>query len=138
MAVMKSKGTVVKVTISSVLTAVPAITTIDKSGEETETMDTRTLDGGIGLTLAPTGFVKPCTMTLSILYDAANTVHAFMKTTMRTPANLPNAVTLTYTDAGPVVETHSCVGIGFDESMDGTKPVEGKVKLTMSGLATVA
>lgn len=137
MATMKSKGTVYKVTISSVLTAVPGITTIDKSGEESETTDIRSLDGGVGLPLAATGFVKPCVVTLSILYDAANSVHAFLKTAMRTVA-FPNAQTLTYTDVGPVTETYSCVGIGVDESFDGTKAVEAKVKLTMSGLATTS
>lgn len=135
MARIKGKGTVFKVTISSVLTAVPGIISIDKSGEETETEEIRVLDGGIGIENDPTGFVKSCVITLEMYADPANSVHTFLKTTMRTPANLPNATTLTSTDAGPVTETWSCVGIAISEKYEASGRVKWTVKLQMSGLA---
>lgn len=133
---MKSKGTAFLVSIASVYTAIPALISIDKSGQEDETYDSRTLDGDAGLTLEPTGFVKPPVISVEYFYDAAHTVHAFLKTTMNTPANLPVNTKLTYTDAGPVSEIWACVGIGIDEKFAGNDGVKATAKFTMSGLAS--
>ncbi len=130
---MKSKGTSVLQSISSVYTAIPGIVSIDKSGEEAETADIRTLDGAAGLPLAPTGFVKPPTISMTILYDAAHASHVALKTLMRTPVVTNFKVTTT--DAGPLSEIWSVVGVGVDESYEGTKYAEAKVKLTCSGTA---
>lgn len=130
---LKSKGTVLAVSISAVYTAIPQIISIDKSGEADETFDSRTLDGAAALTKAPTGFYAPPTISTEFFYDAADTTHAFLKTTMRTPANLPVNVKLTYTDAGPVSEVWSCVGIALDEKFAGNDGVKATAKFEMSG-----
>lgn len=134
MAIMKSKGTVLKMTISSVLTAIPGIVSIDKSGEGGESMDVRALDSSAGLPKAATGFVNPPEIGGELLYDAANAVHVAMKSLMRTPAN--NVITLTYTDAGPVTESWTSVTLGMDESFEGTKPATTKFKFTCTGTAS--
>lgn len=131
---MKAKGTILKMTISSVLTAIPGITALDKSGEESETMETWSFDSGAPITHAPTGRVKAPTLGGTLFYDAANAVHAAMKTYMRTPAT--NVLNLIYTDAGPVTEVWTAAGLGMDESFEATKPVEIKFKFTLSGTAS--
>lgn len=136
MAVMKSKGTVFKITIASVLTAVPGIVSIDKSGEEGESMDVRALDSSAGLPMASTGFVKPPTIGFDFLVDRANAVHVAMYALMRAPAT--NVVTLTYTDSGPVTETWTSVTVGIDESFEGTKAVTGKAKFVLTGTASLS
>ena len=136
MARVKGKGSIFKVTISSVLTAVPGIISISSDGEESETEEIRVIDGAAGIEMDPTGFTKPCTVTIEYYYDPANSVHAFIKTTLRTPANLPNAMTKTYTDAGPVTETYSCTGISYSEKIESASRVKATAKFQMSGLAT--
>lgn len=133
---MKSKGTALLYSISSVYTAIPQIISIDKSGEQTETYDSRTLDGAAGLTKAPTGYVAPPTISGEMFYDAADTTHIKLKTDMRAPTNLPNNCKITFTDTGPLSEIWSCVGIGIDEKIVGNDGVKASFKLELSGTAS--
>lgn len=134
MAKMKSKGTVLARDISSVYTAIPQIISINKSGEASETYDSRTLDGSAGLTKDPTGFVTPPTIAFDMFYDAANSVHAGLKTLMRAPT--ATNFKITYTDAGPVSEIWSVVGVSMDETIEGANGVKASVTLTTSGTAS--
>lgn len=131
MARMKGKGTVVKATIATVLTAIPGIISVDVSGEGSETEEIRVLDGAAAIEMDSTGFVKPRVWTLELYYDAANSVHAFLKTSMRTPVSV--VCSLTYTDAGPVTETQTCTGIEWSEKIETGGRVKATVKLQMSG-----
>lgn len=136
MAVMKSKGTVLKMTVTATLTAIPGIVSIEKAGEEGESMDIRSLDSAVGLPMSQTGHVKPPTITIELLLDRANAVHAALYALMRAPAN--NVLNLVYTDTGPVTEAWTCVTVGIDESFEGTKAVSAKVKFTLTGSATIS
>lgn len=133
MAKMKSKGTVLLKSIASVYTAIPQIVSISKSGEKSETYDSRTLDGAAALTHDPTGYYEVPTIKAELFYDAANAVHAGIKTDIRTPANFPVNYKLTYTDAGPVSEIWSVNGAGLDETIEGTKGVMASLELQTSG-----
>lgn len=129
---MRSKGTVLKVTIATVLTAIPQIISIDKTGEEGESYDGRTLDQASPTMQKPsTGYVSPPVIGGELFYDSANTVHAAIKTLMRAPAD--TVFTLTYTDAGPVVETWTVSTVGWDEKFAGNDGVKASFKLTCSG-----
>lgn len=128
---MKGKGTIVKVTISSVLTAIPGIISIDISGEGSETEEIRVLDGEAAIEMDSTGFVKPRVWTLEFYYDAANSVHAFLKASMRTPVSV--VCSLTYTDPGPTTETQTCTGIEWSEKIESGGRVKATCKLQMSG-----
>jgi len=133
MAILKSKGTIFQYSISSTLTAVPQIVSIDKSGEGSETMDVRALDSAVGLPMAATGFVKSCEITLDVLFDSTSaSVHRSILADMRTPT-MGVVTKLTRTDAGPSAEAWTTAGISFDESMEGSKPIGGKFKFTMTG-----
>lgn len=136
MATMKSKGTVLKMTIASVLTAIPGIITLDKTGEKGESTDIRALDSAAGLPKTQTGFVAPPTINGTMLLDRANAVHVAMYALMRAPAN--NVLNLVYTDTGPVTEAWTSVTLGMDETIDGTKAVECKFSWELTGTATVS
>lgn len=136
MATMKSKGTVLKMTIASVLTAIPGIISLDKSGEKGESTPIRALDSSAGLPKTQTGFVEPPTISGTLLLDRANPVHVAMYAYMRTPAN--NVLNLVYTDTGPVTEAWTAVTLGMDDSFEGSKAVECKFSFELTGTATVS
>ena len=131
---MKGRGTVFKFEVATVLTAVPLIETISVSGQETETTEVKTLDGAVGIRHIPTGFAKVAQITLKFLLDIANTVHLALHAASITPGAV--GCSLTYTDAGPVTKTFSAAGVGFDVSVDPSKPVEATCKIQTSGLPT--
>lgn len=134
---MKSKGTVLAVSIATVYTAIPLIQTISRSEEKTETYDSRTLDQtNPGLTFDQTGYASPPKFTAKLFYDAANSVHAALKALARTPVAATPFNTnfkMTYTDAGPVAETWAVPGVGWSEEVDGTKGVMATLTLEASG-----
>lgn len=131
---MKSKGTVLSQSIASVYTAIPAIISIDKSGEKSETYDSRTLDGAAALTKEPTGYVAPPTISGELFYDAAHTSHAAFKSLVRAP--VATNFKITYTDVGPVSEVWSGVGFGWDEKIVGTDGVKASFSIETSGTAS--
>lgn len=133
-ATIKSRGCVFKWTISSVLTAVPLIKSISKSGQGLKTSEIETLDGPVGVLHVPTGFANVAKLALKMFLDPANSVHQALKTASITPGAA--ACTLTYTDAGPVTETYSGIVQGFDEDIEGSKPVECTCNIQTSGLPT--
>ena len=134
MAEMKSKGTVFKWTVSSVLTAVPLIQTISVAGQGTRTNEIITLDGAVGVRHIPDGFANVAKITVKLLFDIANAVHLALLLASETPGAI--ACTLTYTDAGPVTKTYSAAGVTFDGNIDGSKPVEATFGFQTSGLPT--
>ena len=133
-ATIKSRGCVFKWAVSSVLTAVPLIKSISKSGQGTKTSEVETLDGPVGTLHVPTGFASVAKIALKMFLDPANAVHVALKSASVTPGAV--ACSLTYTDAGPVTETYSGTSVGFDEDIDGSKPVECTCNIQTSGLPT--
>lgn len=129
---MKSKGTVFKWTISSVLTAVPLIESISLSGAGTRTNEIITLDGPVGVRHIPDGFANVSKIAIKLLFDIANAVHLALQTASETPGAV--ACTITYTDAGPVTRTYSAASVGLDVNVDSSKPVMGTINIQTSGL----
>ena len=115
---MRPKLRSFSVTIATVVTVIPLVTGIKKSGEENETAEVKTFDGSAHPLQVPTGYVKNPKYAVSFFYDAANAVHAFLKTSMRAAAAAGVVCKDTYTDAGPVAETWTVTGFGFDEDVD--------------------
>ena len=129
----KGKGTVLAAEISSVYTALPQLISIDKSGEASETFMARTIDGNVHSDQPNTGFVTNPEISAEMFYDSGNTVHAFIKTSMRTPPAAGVNFKLTDTAATPLVEIWNVTGIGFDEKYATDDGVKGTLKLTTSG-----
>lgn len=130
---VKGKGTVLQMEISSVYTAIPQVISIDFSGEQSETYNARTLDGSIHDERPSTGYVSNPDISFECFWDSANTVHARLKTDMRTP---PVAgVNFKHIDVSgtPVTEIWNCTGIGVDVKTVTDEGVKATVTLTTSG-----
>ena len=133
MAIVKGKGNVLQVEISSVYTAIPNIISFDKSGEASETFMARTLDGSVHSAQENSGYVSNAEWSFECFWDSANATHTFLKTSMRTP---PTAgVNFKHIDVSgtPVTEILLMRGIGIDEKIVTDDGVKATVKLVSSG-----
>jgi len=133
MAKVKGKGNVVQAEISSVYTAIPQIISFNKSGEKSETYNARTLDGTVHDDRPSTGYVSNSDWSFECFWDSANSVHAQLKTWMRSP---PAAgVNFKHIDVSgtPVTEIYNVTGIGIDETYVADDGVKATVTLTTSG-----
>lgn len=75
MAKLKCKGTVLSQGSGTTYTPVAQIKSFGVDGMETETYDSRTLDGTAGVEYDPTGFVEGGSTTFELLYDPALAGH---------------------------------------------------------------
>lgn len=131
MAFMKSKGCVLAWDDTGSYVAIPQLESISKTGESNEFFETHTIDGVVGKTIALSGFNNRPKIVAKGFYDAANTVHAALKTNMRVPSD--ENVKLTYTDAGPVSEIWTGMAFGFDEEIEKSKGVMFTLTVECSG-----
>ena len=136
---MKSKGTALLISISSVYTAIPELEKIDRIGGKTETYECRPLDLGsssYGIQRVQNGYATPPKFTAEGWYDAENTVHAHMLTRSTTPvaaSPFNSNVKITYTNATPTSEIYAVSGFGFDVNVDSPKGVRFKLDLECTG-----
>lgn len=135
MAKVKVKGTVIKQTISSVLTAVAQIIDFSHDGAQTEEYESTTIDtSGAGKTYSQTGYSEGGNFNFTAFYDPALAGHKAISAYIATPADCVwNVIT---TDSAPTtnVFTSCSVGFGFTGAMnDGLKC---DVKLKITGLMT--
>lgn len=86
MAKVPSKGTVLQMDISSTLTAIAQITSIEHSGAESLTYDSTTLDGGVYKTYDPTGYTEPGDVSFELFFDPALSGHQAITDLLTTPA----------------------------------------------------
>lgn len=75
MAKVKCKATVLSLGSGTTYTPVAQIKSIGVDGMETETYDSRTLDGTAGVEYDPTGYVEGGSTTFDLLHDPALTGH---------------------------------------------------------------
>lgn len=75
MAKLKVKGTVLEQGSGTTYTAVAQVTSFSITGVETETYDSRTLDGTAGVEYDGTGFVEGGSVTFDLLWDPALSGH---------------------------------------------------------------
>jgi hypothetical protein len=133
MAKNRGKGTVLAAEISSVYTAIPALISIDKSGEASETYNGRTIDGSKHAEMPNSGYVSNPTIGGEMFYDSGNAVHTFLKTSMRTPPAAGVNFKLTDTASTPLVEIWNVTGIGVDEKYATDDGVKATITLQTSG-----
>ncbi len=134
MAKTKGKGTALQEEISAVYTAITNVISIEVSGEESETVQTRTLDGAVHSEMTQTGYASNPVITAEIYYDSGAATHAFLKTSLRTPV----AVNFKVIDVAtaPLTTIWSVTGIGFDENYSADDAVKATIKLQTSGNPT--
>ena len=71
MAKTKVKGTILEQGSGTNYTAVAQITNFAVTGGQTETVETRTLDGTVGIEYSPTGYTETGSVTFSLIHDLA-------------------------------------------------------------------
>lgn len=131
---IKSKGTALLMSISSVYTAYDGIISIDVSGEKSETYDSVTLDGPVGKTKTGTGYVEPATIKFESFHDPVGTVPAAFQALVRAPT--PTNFKVTYADSGPTSEIYAGVGFGLDKKVSPNDGLKGSGEIVASGLPT--
>ena len=123
MAKVKVKGTVIRQTISSVLTAVAQITEFSHSGGESQTYDATTIDtSGAGIEYSQTGYSEGGSFDFSIFYDPALAGHQAITDLVTTPAECVWEIEFADTGTTNCGFTSAGVGFGFTGAMnDGLK-----------------
>lgn len=133
MAKCKVKGTVIRQTIASVLTAVAQVTEFSHSGAETETFDATTVDtSGAGKEYAPTGYSEGGSVDFSIFYDPALAGHQAITDLVTTPATC--VWNFTFTDTGPATCAFTSAGLGFGFTGAMNDGLKADVSLKLTGL----
>jgi hypothetical protein len=130
---IKSKGTTLYMSISSVYTAVPQVKSLSISGEKSETFDANTLDGTAFKTKAPTGYVEPCSISADVFYDPQNAVHVAFIALVAAPVATNFKVTYADASPGPTSAIYSGVGFGFDKSASPADGLSGSMTIDTSG-----
>lgn len=122
MAKLKGKGTVLQQTISSVLTDVAQVIDINIEGEQSESYESTTLDGGVYKTFDLTGYTAPGTVNANLFFDPALAGHQAIVALLTTPATC--VWKIKYSDSGPSSLTYTSASIGLSQTIvmnDGLK-----------------
>lgn len=131
---IKSKGTVLAMSISAVYTAIPQLKSISLSGEKSETFDTTCLDGVAFKTKAPTGYVEPHAISAEGFYDPDDTVITAFVALVAVP--VATNFKVTYTNATPTSKIYSGAGFGADISVAMADGVSISYSIETSGAPT--
>jgi hypothetical protein len=128
---LKSKGTSLLQSISSVYTAIPELISVSLSGEKGETFDGTTLDGSVHKTKPATGYVEPLTISAEVFWDPDDTTHQAFTTVMR--ACTPTNFKITYTDNTPTSEVYAGTAFGRDVSAAAADGLKATLTIETSG-----
>ena len=133
MAKCKVKGTVIKQTIATVLTAIAQITEFNHDGAESETYDATTIDtSGAGKEYSQTGYTEGGNFGFNMFYDPALAGHQALTDLLTTPAAC--VYNITFTDAGPATSAFTGAGIGFGFTGAMNDGLKADVSIKITGL----
>ncbi len=131
MAKVKVKGTVIRQTIATVLTAVAQITEFSHDGAESETFDATTIDtSGAGKEYLQTGYSEGGNFSFSVFYDPALAGHQAITDLVTTPAACVWEVEFADTGTTNCGFTSAGVGFGFTGAMNDGLKADVNLKLT--------
>jgi hypothetical protein len=135
MAKVKVKGTVIKQTISSVLTAVAQIIDFSHDGAENETYDATTIDtSGAGKEYSQTGYSEGGNFNFTAFYDPALAGHKAITVYIATPTNC--VWNITTTDSAPTTNAFTAAGVTFGFTGAMSDGLKCDVGLKITGLMT--
>lgn len=139
MAKLKVKGTVIEQASGTTYTAVAQVTGFNISGIETETYESRTLDGTAGVEYDPTGYVEGGSVTFDLLYDPALTGHknimALATSAHMATTGLANPVNwkVKFANTASTELTFVSTGIGVDITGEASDGLRSSVTLKCNG-----
>lgn len=132
MAKLVCKGTILKQTIASVLTAVAQIIGIDLPEGESETVETRTLDGGVGIPHDLTGYSEGGSLKFEYFLDPALAGHKAIIALITTPAKCVWNVVFADNTTWPFTSS----GVKVGGTVDSGDCLKGSAELKLDGLVT--
>jgi len=117
MAIVPSKATVLKLTISAVLTAIAQLRNLTIGGQDPLVFASRVL-GGDPFAQSATGYVDQADITGNYFYDPNNATHQFIAACAQTPLTIGNEVAgaVTMADSGTTVIPFSAAAIAPGET----------------------
>ena len=139
MAKLKVKGTIFEQATGTTYTAIAQVTGFNISGIETETYDSRTLDGTARVEYDPTGFVEGGSVTFDLLYDPALGGHQAITdlavAAHMTTNGLPNDVNwkVKFANTSSTELTFVSSGIGVDITGEASDGLRASITLKCDG-----
>lgn len=114
MAKVKTRGTLIKATISAVLTTIAQVDEIDTGETKSRTLDVECMDdSGVGVEMMNDGCVTQGEVTFAGLFDPDGATQQFLTDTILAPSGFPVACSIVFADSTPASATFSAVGFGF-------------------------
>lgn len=132
MAKLVCKNTVLKQTISNVLTAVAQLISIDLPEHESESVETRTLDGGVGIPHDLTGYTEGGSLKAELYFDPALTGHRAILALLTAPVKCVWNVVFSDATIWPFTSS----GVKFGGTVDAGDCLKGTVELKLDGIVT--
>ena len=139
MAKLKVKGTIIEQATGTTYATIAQVTGFNISGIETETYDSRTLDGTAGVEYDPTGYVEGGSVTFDLLYDPALNGHQAITdlavAAHLTTSGLPNDVNwkVKFANTASTELTFVSSGIGVDITGDASDGLRASITLKCDG-----
>lgn len=132
MAKVKCKGTKLQQEISTVLTDVAQVISLEHSGAESETYDSTTLDTPTAFKeYAPTGYSEGGSVDGELFYDPALAGHQALTDLLATPAKQDWAIV--FADSGATDMPFTGAGISFGYAVDMGDGLKGSFSLKVDG-----
>ena len=143
MAKLKVKGTVLSQGSGTTFTPVAQIVSFGVDGMETETYDSRTLDGTAGVEYDPTGYVEGGSTTFDLLWDPALAGHQAIGDLVTAAclntdgsANKTNWKIL-FANTSSTEMTMVCAGVGMSITGDASSGLAASLTLKHSGCPAI-
>ena len=139
MAKLKVKGTVLEMASGTTYVPVAQVTSFNISGIETETYDSRTLDGTAGVEYDPTGYVEGGSVTFDVLYDPNSESHQMVTDLVvaahMTTNGLPRDVNwkVKFANTSSTELTFVSSGIGVDITGEASDGLRASITLKCDG-----
>lgn len=132
------KGTVLQQDISSTMTAVAQVVSIDLPEGETETTEADTLDNAnAGIPYEPTGRTEGGSLTAELLFDPALAGHQEFTDKLNAPlTNLPDDFKVIFANTGSTEWPFTVAGISLGGSVRVNELVKANVTLKLDGTVT--
>ena len=136
MAFSKCKGTVLKLDISSVLTAIAQVISVDLPEDEASDFEALTLDqAGVGMPREMTGYTDSNGFAAELFYDPALSPHTAIRTNhIATPAKSTWQIILA--DAGTTTIDFTIAGLKFKAEVAAADGLKASMSGNLDGIPT--
>lgn len=137
MAILRSKGTLLKLSIASVMTTIGQMISLDLPEAENETFEADFLDNtAAGIPYKSTGRSEGGEVGYECFLDPAMASHKFLTSLINTPAAAGTAGKIVFADATPTEWGFTAAGVSLGGSAALKDGLKGKGKIKLDGLPT--